>query len=87
MERTTDSAFSVQEAERVREQAAMPGTGVVCPRCGGRLSFHGPVPDERTRKLRILARCATCRRYLVSDLPGDPLRGKPVVVQPKTLGH
>ena len=69
-QRTTDAAYSPREADRIREQARTPGAPVVCPRCGARLSFHGPVPDEGTGKLRILVRCPTCHRNLfVTGLP------------------
>jgi len=65
--RTTDAAYSHEEAWEIRRILEAPHARPVCPRCGDPLTSDLPVPGAEGSTAVHLLRCGYCRRYVVFD--------------------
>jgi len=65
--RTSDAAFSNDEAEVIRLLLEAPQKLLACPRCSDPLTSDLPLPGADGSGAVYLLRCAECRRYIVFD--------------------
>ena len=65
--RTSDAAFSGDEAGEIRRLLNGSQQPPACPRCGDPLTSDLPLPGAEGSGAVYLLRCAACRRYVVFD--------------------